>query len=74
VETTERMFICEVKAQSEQNDTDVLAKAQAAVNWCKAASEHGNSQGKKWSYLLITDDRLIGATTFSGVVASCNRA
>jgi type III restriction enzyme len=66
------MFICEVKAQNEQNDPVVLAKAQAAVNWCKAASQHAaEGKGKKWSYLLITDDRLIGATTFSGVVASC---
>jgi type III restriction enzyme len=72
VETTDRMFICEVKAQNEQNDPVVLAKAQAAVNWCKAASQHAaEGKGKKWSYLLITDDRLIGATTFSGVVASC---
>jgi hypothetical protein len=45
----------------------VLAKAQAAVKWCKAASQHG----KPWSYLLITDDRLIGASTFAGLVASC---
>jgi len=59
VETTDRMFICEVKAQNEATDPVVLAKAQAAVNWCKAASEHAiETNGRSWSYLLITDDRL----------------
>jgi type III restriction enzyme len=75
METADRMFICEVKAQNEANDPDVLAKAQAAVNWCKAASEHAaETEGRGWSYLLITDDRLIGAATFAGLVASCGRS
>ncbi|MBV9084616.1 MAG: hypothetical protein JOZ62_18225, partial [Acidobacteriaceae bacterium] len=74
VETADRMFICEVKAQNEVNDPIVLAKAQAAVNWCKAASQHAaESHGKAWSYLLITDDRLIGSATLAGLVASCER-
>ncbi len=74
VETTDRMFICEVKAQNEANDPIVLAKAQAAVKWCKAASQHAaESKGKHWSYLLITEDRLIGAATLSGLAASCGR-
>jgi type III restriction enzyme len=75
VETRDRMFICEIKAQNEQSDPIVLAKAQAAVNWCNAASQHAaESKGKPWSYLLITDDRLIGASTLSGLAASCGRA
>jgi type III restriction enzyme len=75
LETADRMFICEVKAENEVNDPDVLAKAQAAVNWCKAASEHAaETKGRGWSYLLITDDRLIGAATFAGLVASCGRS
>jgi type III restriction enzyme len=75
VETADKMLICEVKAQNEANDPDVLAKAQAAVNWCKAASEHGaQANGKLWSYLLITDDRLIGAATVAGLAATCGRA
>jgi type III restriction enzyme len=72
VETAERMFICEVKAQNEATDPVVLAKAQAAVNWCKAASEHAaETKRRGWSYLFVTDDRLIGAATFAGLVASC---
>ncbi len=75
VETADRMLICEVKAQNEASDPVVLAKAQAAVNWCKAASEHATQDHRKpWSYLLITDDRLIGAATLAGLTASCARA
>ena len=73
VEATDSMFICEVKAQNEARDPVVLAKAQAAVNWCKVASEHaGSGTGKQWQYLLITDDRLIGSSTFAGLVSSCS--
>ena len=73
VEATDGMFICEVKAQNEANDPVVLAKAQAAVNWCKTASERVRSgTGKQWRYLLITDDRLIGSSTFAGLVSSCS--
>jgi type III restriction enzyme len=75
VETTDRMLICEVKAQNEVNDPIVLAKAQAAVNWCKAASEHAAQDKRKpWSYLLITDDRLIGSATLAGLIATCGRS
>jgi type III restriction enzyme len=68
------MFICEVKAQNEQNDPVVIARANAAVKWCKAASQlAAERNGKPWSYMFVTDDRLIGATTFAGLVASCLR-
>lgn len=74
VETTDRMFICEVKAENEMNDPIVLTKAQAAVNWCKAACQHAEeSHGKRWSYLLITEGKLIGSATLAGLVASCER-
>jgi type III restriction enzyme len=74
VETSDRMLICEVKAQNEAADPIVLAKAQAAVKWCKTASERAAQDHKKpWSYLLITDDRLIGSATLAGLIASCTR-
>ena len=74
VETADRMFICEVKAQNEQNDAIVIAKANAAVKWCKAASQLDMArEGKPWSYLFVTDDRITGATTFAGLVSTCLR-
>ncbi len=73
VEATDGMFICEVKAQNEAKDPIVLAKAQAAVNWCKTASELARGgKAKQWRYLLITDDRLIGSSTLAGLVSSCS--
>jgi type III restriction enzyme len=75
VEGKDRMFICEIKAQNEQNDPIVVAKANAAVKWCKAASQlAAKKQGKPWSYVFITDDRMIGSSTFQGLVSTCTRA
>jgi type III restriction enzyme len=73
VETEDRILLAEVKARDELQDPGVLAKAQAAVKWCRAASQHAaECGGKPWSYLLISDDRLIGATTLQGLIASCS--
>jgi len=74
VETTDRMFICEVKARNEMSDPIVMAKAQAGAKWCKAASlRAAEGGGKPWSYLLIPDEQVIGATTFQGLATSCGR-
>ena len=74
VETGNRMLICEIKAQNELNDPIVVAKAQAASKWCKAASQHAaDCGGKSWSYLLIPDDRVIGAATLEGLIATFTR-
>jgi len=74
VETTDRMLICEVKAENELTDPVVLDKAQAAVKWCKAATQHATEcSGKPWSYLLVPDSQVIGATTLQGLNATCTR-
>ncbi len=71
VETGEGMLICEIKAQNELTDPVVAAKAQAAVKWCKAATQHAaEGGGKPWSYLLIPDDHVIGAATLQGLAAT----
>jgi type III restriction enzyme len=74
VETTDRMLICEVKADNELTDPVVLDKVQAAVKWCKAATQYATDcAGKPWSYLLIPDSQVIGAATLQGLIASCTR-
>jgi type III restriction enzyme len=74
VETGDCILICEIKAQNELNDPIVMAKAQAAAKWCTAASQHAaDCGGKPWSYLLIPDDRVIGAATFEGLIATFTR-
>jgi type III restriction enzyme len=74
VETKGRVLICEVKARSELNDPIVLAKAQAAIKWCEAATRHAAEvKAKPWSYLLIPDDAVMGAATLDGLVAGHTR-
>ena len=57
VETKDAKFICEIKSSAELYDPEVLAKARAAAEWCRHATEHANVHGgKPWSYLLIPHD------------------
>lgn len=71
VETKDRLLICEVKARNELDDAVVQAKATAATQWCAAASKHAAaSPGKKWTYLLVPDDQIVGGTTLEGLAAT----
>jgi type III restriction enzyme len=75
VETKDRMLICEVKARNELDDPVVLAKAAAAVKWCKTATEHRpKDTGKPWSYVLVPDDQIIGSATLEGLVGKFTSA
>ncbi|GAD15037.1 type III restriction enzyme, ressubunit [Geobacillus kaustophilus GBlys] len=41
VETEEKMYLCEIKATNRiEEDREVAQKAQAAITWCKYASDH----------------------------------
>ena len=66
VETDDRKYLCEVKRDTELNDPDVQAKARAAALWCHRATEFGE---KPWTYLLIPDREITGASTLDGLVA-----
>ena len=49
----------EPKARNQMEDPIVLAKKDAAVQWCANASEHARSNGgKPWRYLLIPHDEI----------------
>lgn len=57
VETDGFILMAETKAKDELKSGEVLAKADAAVQWCKHASEYAASVGgKPWKYLLIPHD------------------
>jgi len=48
------IYMLEAKARNEMTDSEVLAKRDAAVKWCRHASDHATSYGgKPWTYLLI---------------------
>ena len=56
-ETEPVIYMLEPKARNALNDADVLAKRDAAVNWCQMASDHAKSYGgKRWEYVLIPHD------------------
>lgn len=74
IETDKAMIIAEVKAANEMTDPIVLAKAQAAVKWCKIANQQAKTASTKpWNYLLIPDTAVLGNATLDGLAASYSR-
>jgi type III restriction enzyme len=58
-ETADGIYMLEPKAASQMADSDVLAKRDAAVKWCKHASDHAATYGgKRWHYALIPHDAI----------------
>ncbi len=56
-ETEDSVLMIETKRRDELASTEVLAKKDAAVQWCKHASQHALSVGsKRWRYLLVPHD------------------
>jgi type III restriction enzyme len=71
VETKTAKFLCEPKAACEMNDTEVLAKAKAAAEWCAHATTHEKQHGgKPWTYLLIPHDVITDNKTLQGLAAT----
>ncbi len=67
-EGTERNYVVEPKRASDMQDPEVRAKRDAAVEWCKHASEHARRcGGKPWAYLLIPHDRIAENVTLAGL-------
>ncbi len=59
-ELDDRVLMVETKARKELDDPIVLAKAEAAREWCQHASKHTLSNGgKTWRYLLIAHDEVL---------------
>ncbi len=54
--------------RKEMDDPVILAKKQAAINWCANASDHAtNNGGKAWRYVLIPHDEIASNITLSGL-------
>lgn len=67
-ETSDLVYMLEPKARNQMEDTDVLAKKAAAVQWCRNASNHAASyQGKPWHYALIPHDVISENMTLRGL-------
>ncbi|MFZ5862377.1 MAG: DEAD/DEAH box helicase [Nitrospirota bacterium] len=69
-ETATGIYMLEPKARSEMTDADVLAKRDAAVQWCAHASNHAlQNGGKPWKYALIPHDAIAENMTLAGLVS-----
>lgn len=69
VETADHKYVIEAKASNELSDPDVLAKAKAAVIWCRHASEYAATHGgKPWTYVLIPHDQVTSSATLRGLI------
>ena len=69
VETKTGKYMIEVKASSEAEDKDVLAKAKEGINWCHHASMIDPDK-KKWEYRLITDNNIAVGNTFNYTIGT----
>ena len=70
VETKTGLFICEPKRSGEIENADVIAKKEAAQEWCRRASDHSALHGgKPWDYLLIPHEAITSNMTLAGFAA-----
>lgn len=69
------IYMLEPKARNEMDDSDVQAKKDAAVTWCRHASDHaGTYSGKHWKYVLIPHDAIAENMTLQGLAAQFTNA
>ena len=67
-ETDGTIYMLEPKASNQMTDEEVLAKRDAAVKWCRHASDHAQSYGgKPWKYVLIPHDAIAENMTLAGL-------
>ena len=72
VETTDGIYLCEVKARDDLSNGDVGQKTKAAKEYCGYATHYNLSNGlKPWKYLLIPHDEINLARSFAWYFGSC---
>lgn len=65
VETTDSIYLVEVKGEDKLQDPDVIAKRKRAVQFCAAASCWGKVNGyKEWCYLFIPSKQIMPNSSF----------
>jgi type III restriction enzyme len=67
VETAKAKYLCEPKGKDSMADPVVIAKAEAATEWCHHATEVSD---KPWVYLLIPHDAVDESKTLAGFAAT----
>lgn len=70
-ETQECIYMIETKASNAVDVSEIQAKAQAAIKYCKYASEYtAEHGGKPWKYVLIPHDIVAKSNSFKRLVSS----
>ncbi|MFO7688097.1 MAG: hypothetical protein R6V60_18620, partial [Desulfobacterales bacterium] len=65
-ESADTIFMLEPKASTQMKDPIVLAKKEAAVQWCANATRHAQSYGgKPWRYALIPHNEIAASLTLA---------
>ncbi len=63
-------YLCEPKRASEMQNSIVLKKRKAAVQWCRHATHYSvTHDGKPWYYVLIPHDSIKANSSFEGLCA-----
>lgn len=69
VETKNKIYLVEVKKETEVNTKDVQLKKKAALKYCELVSKYNKStNGKEWGYLLIPHNRIALNVDIEGFV------
>ena len=69
-ETDSFIYMLEPKSRAELTAVDVMSKRDAAMKWCKQASDHAKTYGgKPWKYLLIPHDVIAENITLEWLAA-----
>jgi type III restriction enzyme len=70
-ETVDCIYMLEAKARNDIDDTEVQAKKDAAVQWCRHATHYAvSNDGKPWKYVLIPHDAIAENMTIAGLARS----
>lgn len=70
IETDDTIYMVEPKSSANINDDDVLAKKEAALKYCKYASEFTlENNGKPWKYLLVPHNEISRTINFDLLIA-----
>ena len=70
VETEDTIYMVEPKSSANINDADVLAKKEAAIKYCKYATEFtSQNSGKQWRYLLVPHNEISRTINFDLLIA-----
>jgi type III restriction enzyme len=69
VETADCIYMIETKAANGVDATEIQVKAQAAVKYCRYATEYtADNGGKPWKYAIIPHDKVAKNSSFKGLI------